>query len=185
MESEWGWDKLDATERRIAELLLQGKSNSAICNEVYLSRARVQECIKRILIKTGADSTRAAIVLLVEERETLTLLRVLDQASDGVVIVQDQVVKFASRTFHDMHGYAPDELNGRPMIELIDQRGWDFVRNQHNRMVDGESFAQSYDITVLCKGGEQKNALVVRAGHVPYKGRAALLVTFPREHSKR
>ena len=75
MESDWKWDKLDPLERKVAELLLQGKSNAAICAEVFHSRARVQECIKRILIKTGADSTRAAIVLLVEERENLALIR--------------------------------------------------------------------------------------------------------------
>ncbi len=97
METGWKWDRLDPLERRVAELLLQGKSNAAICAEVFHSRARVQECIKRILIKTGADSTRGAIVLLAEERETLALLRVLEQANNGVAILQDRVCKFANK----------------------------------------------------------------------------------------
>ena len=64
MESGWGWDRLDPFERRVAELLLEGKSNAAICEEVFHSRARVQDCIKKILIKTKTNSTRSAIVLL-------------------------------------------------------------------------------------------------------------------------
>jgi len=58
VKSDWKWDGLDPCERRVAKLLVQGKSNMAICAEVFLSRARVQDCIKRILIKTGADTTR-------------------------------------------------------------------------------------------------------------------------------
>ena len=47
MESGWKWDRLDPFERRVAELLLEGKSNAAICAEVFHSRARVQDCIKK------------------------------------------------------------------------------------------------------------------------------------------
>jgi PAS domain S-box-containing protein len=179
IESEWLWDGLDPTEQQIAELLVQGESNAAICAEVFLSKARVGEYIKRIVLKTGANSTRAVIALLAAERETQALLRILDQASDGVVIVQDRIVTFANRTFHGMHGYAPGELKGRPLTEFLAPRSWDFVTKQRKLIANGEPFALSYEIAVLRKGGEQKIALVVRAGHVLYRGREALLVTFP------
>jgi PAS domain S-box-containing protein len=173
VKSDWKWDALDPCERGVAELLVQGKSNAAICAEVFLSRARVQDRIKRILIKTGTDSTRAAIVLLVEERETLTLLSVLDQASDGLVVAQDLVVKFANRAFHDFHGYTPGEIEDMPMIELIARRSWDLVANHHRLRLKGEVLAQRYEIGVVCKGGEEKNALVASAGLIQYRGRPA------------
>jgi PAS domain S-box-containing protein len=173
VKSDWKWDALDARERRIAELLVQGKSNAAICNEVFLSKARVQYCIQRILIKTGTDSTRGAIALLVEERETLTLLGVLDQTRSGVVIAQDRVVKFANRAFHDFHGYVPGEIKDMPMTELIARRSYDLVANHHDLRLKGELLNQSYEIRVLCKGGEEKNALVASAGLIQYKGRPA------------
>ena len=127
MDTDWSWDRLDSLERRIAELLVQGESNAAICSEVFLSRARVQECIKRILIKTGARSTRGAIALLVEERENMALLRALDQATDGVVIIQDRVVVFANQALHRIHGYDPYEMHGIPIIELAAPRSRDFL----------------------------------------------------------
>ena len=56
METDWKWKTFEPIERKIAQLLVHGKGNAAICAQVFLSRARVQECIKRILIKTGADT---------------------------------------------------------------------------------------------------------------------------------
>ena len=175
MESEWKWDKLDPTERRIAELLLEGKSNAAICSEVFLSRARVQECIKRILIKTGANSTRGAIAFLVEERENLSLLRTLDQASDGVMIIQDRVAAFANRALHRIHEYEPYEMHGVPMLELIAPGSRDFIMKQYELRIRGEPLVQSYSFRILCKGGQEKDVTVASIRLTRYRGRPAVL----------
>ncbi len=82
----------------------------------------MQECIKRILIKTGAESTRAAIVILVEERETQALLRVLDEASDGVAILQDRLLKFANGALGRILGHNPEEIEWVPFVELAAPR---------------------------------------------------------------
>ena len=177
MESEWKWDRLDLLERKVAELLLQGRSNAAICNEVYLSRARVQECIKRILIKTGADSTRAAIALLVEERETLTLLRVLDTARAGLAIVQDHVVKFANKAMLEIYGYDPEEMVGMPFVELVAPRSRNAALKQAELRLKGEPFSTLYSIGILCKGGREKEVLVANAGEIRYLGRPAVMTT--------
>ena len=176
MESEWKWDKLDPTERHIAELLVQGKSNAAICAEVFLSRARVQECIKRIQIKTGADSTRSAIALLVEERETLSLLRVLDQATDGVAILQDRVVKFVNKSLAEIHGYDdPEEMVGMPFVELIAPGARDTVAERYDLRMQDSPVPRSYVTRILCKGGQEKKVTIASAGLIRYKGRPAVL----------
>jgi PAS domain S-box-containing protein len=175
MRADWKWDKLDSPERLIAELLIQGKSNAAIGSEVFLSRARVQEYIKRILIKTGTESTRAAIALLVEERENMSLLRILDQASDGVVIIQDRVIEFANQAVHRSLGYDPYQLRGIPMIERLAPRSRDFVTSQYDLRLGGEPFLQSYEIRILCKDGQEKDVLVNSAGLIRFRGRVAVL----------
>jgi DNA-binding CsgD family transcriptional regulator len=176
METDWKWDRLNPLERQVAELLVQGKSNAAICDEVFLSRARVQDCIKRILIKTGADSTRAAIALLVEERETLTLLRVLEQPRDGLVIIQDRVARFANSPAREMWGYDGNEMAGIPLIELIALRSRDLVMTQHELRVKGEPFSQTHWIGILCKGGQEKEVMVASAGQIQFRGKPAILV---------
>ena len=175
METGWKWDLLDPLERQVAELLLQGKSNAAISAEVFHSRARVQECIKRILIKTGADSTRSAIVLLVEERETLSLLRVLNQATDGVAILQDRLVKFVNRALERILGYDLEEIAGMPFVELATPGSKDAQAKNYDLRMRGGPFPGTYLATALCKGGQEKDVVIASGGLIRFRGRPALL----------
>jgi len=177
VKSDWKWDALDPRERRVAELLVQGKSNAVICAEVFHSRARVQDCIKKILIKTGADSTRGAIALLVAERQTLTLLGVLDQARAGLAIVQDRVVRFANRAMQQMYGYDLEEMMGMPFLELVAPAFRSAVLRQHELRLKGEPFSTLYVIRILCKGGQEREVVVANAGQIQYKGGPAILIT--------
>jgi PAS domain S-box-containing protein len=172
---DWSWDRFDPLERHVAELLVQGKSNAAICAEVFLSRARVQECIKRILLKTGAESSRAAIALLARERESQSFLAILDQARAGVVVLQDRVVKFANGSARDVWGYGADEIEGMPLIELVAPKSRSLVARQYELRAKGEPFSQSYWIDILCKGGEKKSVSIASAGQIQFKGKPAIL----------
>jgi len=176
MEPDWKWDRLDPVERQVAELLLEGKSNADICAGVFHSRARVQECVKRILIKTGAGSTRAAIVLLAEERETLALLRILKQANDCVMILQDRVCRFANDALAKLLGYTVEELADWPMMELIAPEARDMQMGQYELRMRGEPLPRSYTTRAICKTGEIKELTVASAGLVRYKGRPAIMV---------
>ena len=176
MNSDWKWDQLDPTERRIAELLVQGKSNAAICAELFLSRARVQESIKRIQIKTGADSTRSAIVVLVEERETLSLLRVLDQATDGVAILQDGLFQYVNKSLAEIHGYDdPEEMVGVAFVELIAPGARSTVAERYHLRMQDSPVPRSYVTRILCKGGQEKMVTIASAGLIRYKGKPAVL----------
>jgi PAS domain S-box-containing protein len=175
VKSDWKWDELDPRERRVAELLVEGKCNAAICAEVFLSRARVQNCIKKILIKTGAESTRSAIALLVQERETQSLLRVLQQATDGVVILQDRLVKFANRVLEGIHGYEPNEMVGMPFVELMAPGSKSTTTKHYELRMQGEPAPTSYAIRILCKDGQEKDAMIASAGQIMYRGRPAIL----------
>jgi PAS domain S-box-containing protein len=175
VKSDWKWDELDPRERRVAELLVQGKSNAAICAELFISRARVQDCIKRILIKTGAESTRSAIALLVAERETLSLLRVLQQATDGVVILQDRLLKFANRALEKIHGYEPNEMVGIPFVELMAPGSRNTATKHYELRMQGEPVPTTYATRILCKDGQERDAMVASAGQIRYCGRPAIL----------
>jgi PAS domain S-box-containing protein len=175
MESGWKWDSLDPFERQVAELLLEGKSNAAICEEVFRSRARVQDCIKRIVIKTETDSTRSAIVLLAEERETSSLLHILDQASDGVVIVQDSLLKFVNSAMAKLLGYAAQDMTDVPFAEFLVPESRDAQSKEYAQRLAGDQFPGRYTTRALCKTGEVKKLAVTSGGMVRFKGRPALM----------
>ena len=175
MQSKWKWDTLDPLERQVAELLLRGKSNAVICAEVFHSRARVQEYVKRIVIKTGADSTRGAIVRLAEERETLALLRVVDQATDGVAILQDRVLRFANQAMATLLGYTAEELVGWPIAELLAPEVRDAQVYEYELRMTGDPLPRDYTTRIVCKTGETKELAVASAALVRYQGRPALM----------
>jgi PAS domain S-box-containing protein len=175
VKSGWKWDTLDPLERRVAELLVQGKSNAAICAEVFLSRARVQNCIKKILIKTGADSTRGAIALLLEERENMSLVRLLDQMSDGVAILQDRLVKFVNTALERILGHELEEIAEMPFVELVAPRSKDAQAKNYDLRMRGEPFPGSYVARILYKGGQEKDVTITSAGVIRYGGRPAFL----------
>jgi DNA-binding CsgD family transcriptional regulator/tetratricopeptide (TPR) repeat protein len=51
-----GWEALTPTERRVAELVAQGRSNPDIAVELFLSRSTVQTHVSHILAKLGLHS---------------------------------------------------------------------------------------------------------------------------------
>ncbi len=53
---DFGWDALTPTERKIAYLVADGKSNPDIATDLFLSRNTVQTHVSRILTKLGARS---------------------------------------------------------------------------------------------------------------------------------
>jgi DNA-binding CsgD family transcriptional regulator len=51
-----GWEALTETERRIAALVVEGRSNPTIAAELYLSRRTVRNHVSHILAKLGLNS---------------------------------------------------------------------------------------------------------------------------------
>jgi len=175
MDAEWIWDRLDPIEKRIAELLLEGKSNTVIATEVSLSRSRVQERVKRITIKAGAASTREALVLLAQERETSSLLSILDQATDAVAILQDRACKFANKALAKLLGYTTEEMEGIPFVEFVAPGARDQQVTRYEERLKGEPFPGRYTTRALCKTGESKELVVASGGMVRFKGRPAMM----------
>ncbi|MGB6837508.1 MAG: PAS domain S-box protein [Dehalococcoidia bacterium] len=181
MEIGWRWNRLSPTEKRVAEFLLEGKSNKDICGEMFLSRARVQECIKRIVMKTGAESTRSAITLLAECRETLALLRVLEQATDGVAIVQDGVCMFANRAVAEICGYTLEEIVGMPFLEFAAPEDEGLTKQTYEDRISNKEASSIHRIKVRCKDGHIREVEVAGEGIVRYNGRPAIMVVVRRD----
>jgi PAS domain S-box-containing protein len=175
MDAEWIWDRLEPIEQLIADLLLLGKSNKEITAEAGLSRARTQEYIKRIVIKAGAASTREALVLLTQERETSSLLQILDEATDAVVILQDGLCRFANSALVKMLGYAAQEMVDMPFTGFVAPGARDEQSKRYEERLKGEPFPGRYATRALCKTGEPKQVEVTSGGVVRYKGRPAMM----------
>jgi len=108
---------------------------------------------------------------------------VVEQANDGILIVQDGIIKFANRRLA--------EANGRTVEELLNTNFLDYVRpdevlivaNRHQRRMAGEDVEQVYETVLLHKDGHEI-PVEVNASAITYQGRPAV-IALVRDHTQR
>jgi PAS domain S-box-containing protein len=107
----------------------------------------------------------------------------VEQANDGILIVQDGMIKFANRRLA--------EANGRTVEELINTNFLDYVRpdevphvaNRYHRRMAGEDVEHVYETVLLHRDGHEI-PVEVNAGAIIYHGRPAVFA-FVRDHTER
>jgi two-component system sensor histidine kinase UhpB len=87
-------------------------------------------------------------------QETESRYRILaDQDLTGVYLVVDGVLTFVNRKFAEMHGYAPKELIGRRLLDLIAVEDRATVEEQIRRRLFGEVVSSHYVARGLRRDG--------------------------------
>jgi len=81
---------------------------------------------------------------------------VVENAVEGIVVVQGQTLQFVNPGLVSMIGYSEKELLTRPFLEFIhpEQRKW--VMEIHNKRLKGEEVPSIYELKVLDKKGNVK-----------------------------
>lgn len=97
----------------------------------------------------------------------------VEQATDGVAIAQDGVLKFANRAMAEILGYdTAAEIMGKDFDPFIAPRFKETVAEKHERTMAGEGGPSIFEIAVLNKAGEEV-AVEINAGVVTFEGRPA------------
>ena len=151
------------------------KSKRQLINEVVELRQHIVE-----FDALGAEHERAQEALGESEEKYRILV---EQANDGILIVQEGLIKFANRRLA--------EANGRTVEELINTNFLDYVRpeevprvaNRYQRRMAGEDVEQVYETVLLHKDGHEI-PVEVNAGAITYEGSPAVFA-FVRDHTER
>lgn len=98
----------------------------------------------------------------------------VEQARDGVFIVQDEVIRFANQALAEIHGYTVQELIGMPVSKLVMPEYRDLFVERQNRRKDGETVSALYEVKALCKDGSVKD-VEASAEDIQYEGRPAVM----------
>jgi PAS domain S-box-containing protein len=112
---------------------------------------------------------------LLESEKRYSVL--VEEASDGVVIVQDERVAFANKRCTEIFGYPQSELVGIHYQKLTDEKYKELVKERYDRRLKGEKFPSTYEIEVRTKSGERIPA-ELSATRIDYQGRPANLIIF-------
>ncbi|MFC1967620.1 PAS domain S-box protein [Chloroflexota bacterium] len=136
-----GWRENEARDFLI--LACHQIATNTINAELYKESQR--EIMKRKRVEATLNESELKYSTLVE------------QASDGVIVIQDSILKFVNKAYTRIVGYSTKELLGMPFMNLVPPEYRDQVANQYGKQLEGKPSHSPYLPKVLCKDGTQKD----------------------------
>jgi len=110
---------------------------------------------------------------LLESEKRYSVL--VEEASDGVVIFQDEKIAFTNKKGAELIGYSKDELLGVPFEKLVSEKHRLIVRKRYEERLRGEKLSETFEIELIAKTGEYIQIELTDA-LVHYQGRPADLI---------
>jgi len=99
----------------------------------------------------------------------------VEEASDGVVILQDGKIAFTNQKGPEIVGYSGNELIGVPFEKLVDEKYRQLARERYERRLRGEKVPGIYEIELIGKTGERV-PVEIGSDLIHYQGRPADLI---------
>ncbi|HOJ04524.1 MAG TPA: PAS domain S-box protein [Bacteroidota bacterium] len=130
-----------------------------------------------LLIATVRDITRRLAAERALKESEGKYRNVLENASEGIVVVQDLRIKFFNDAALSFTGLATDVLLELNMLEFIHPDDHHIVRKQYAGRLAGERLPESYDVRMFDSNGTIK-WMEVRDVAISWEGRPATLNFF-------
>jgi PAS domain S-box-containing protein len=111
-----------------------------------------------------------------QQRESEQKYRILvEQADDGIILVQDAVMKYVNPHMAKLLGATVEEMTGSFIADYIDDADADKVIEMHRRRLAGEELPSIYETTLKRRDGRPVQS-ELNVGVVTYRGRPATQV---------
>ncbi len=126
------------------------------------------------ILSSGEDITER---IQLEEELRLSkekYVSVVEHCHDGVVVLQDGLVKFFNQQMADMVGFSKDEAYGKPFIDFISDTYKKKTLAMHQARVQGKDVPSRYEIELVGKDGRMI-PIEINAAEFDYEGRPASL----------
>jgi PAS domain S-box-containing protein len=95
----------------------------------------------------------------------------VDNAAEGISVVQDDVIKFANRKLAEITGYSVDEMNFMPTEKFIHPEDLDGVRRYHVQRMKGGKVPSNFRLRIIDKEGNvrwmERNVAPINWGDKP------------------
>ncbi|HWR57762.1 MAG TPA: HD domain-containing phosphohydrolase, partial [Thermodesulfovibrionales bacterium] len=171
--------KLSAIESKAPVIVLTGLADEAIGAQA------VKEGAQDYLIKGQIDKNLLvrSITYAIERRKAEDLLRqseekyrnLVERARDGIVIIQDETIKFANARMAELDGGRVEQLVGSSFTDHVHPSELPRIVDMYRRRMAGEKLPDMYEAILLRKDGSSAPA-ELSAGIITYDGRPADLV---------
>jgi len=118
-----------------------------------------------------AISQRNQVELALEASEK-KYSTIVEKGNDGIVIIQDGLVKFFNSKMSEMTGYSIDEGIGKPFINCVSPASRKLVFERYEKRLAGESVPNRYEFEMISKNGTNI-PVEVNASIIDYEGKPA------------
>lgn len=108
---------------------------------------------------------------LLESEKRYSVL--VEEAGDGVIILQDGKVVFANKKAAEVIGYSRDELKRLPLEKLVDEKYLPLAKKMYERNLRGD-VPTTFEVEWRTKNGE-RIPIEVSGARIYYEGRPAVL----------
>jgi phosphoserine phosphatase RsbU/P len=122
---------------------------------------------------SATGDLRTWLLALQESEEIYRNL--VERSNDGVVVLQDRLVKLANPRFIEMSGYSAETLLETPFTDYLTPDEIAVLQKRYEQRMAGEYVPAVYETTMTRRGGV-KLPLEISAAMVSFRGRPADLV---------
>jgi len=88
------------------------------------------------------------------EKSEMRYRQLAENAGEAILVIQDNVIKFANPKGAELSGYSIEELGSRPFVNFIHSNDIDMVADRYARRLKGEAVPQIYDFRIIRKDGD-------------------------------
>jgi two-component system cell cycle sensor histidine kinase/response regulator CckA len=141
----------------------------------HLVKTLIEEKQKTKELESEVRTLQQNQQALLESEATYATL--VENAHDGVTILQDTTFKFANQAALDIVGYTIEEIGGLKFNEVIAPESASEMWSRYQRRLAGENVTNEYEATFLHKNGERRS-VELSAERIQYQGRPAVMAIF-------
>ncbi len=123
----------------------------------------------------------AATQTLSESEEKYRYL--VERATDGIIIVQDGIVRFSNIRLAEMFGYTVDEMIDTSFLDYVFPDERSRITDIYKRRLQGKDAPDIYEMLALHKDGRRID-IEINSGIITYHGKPAIL-SFVRDITER
>ncbi len=98
---------------------------------------------------------------------------IVNKGNDGIVIVQDGLIRFANPTIAAISHSTPEDLIGKPFVDFVSPAHRDLLAERYKLRMSGEETPSIYESEGVSTDG--KTSIEINASIIEYEGRPALM----------
>jgi PAS domain S-box-containing protein/putative nucleotidyltransferase with HDIG domain len=106
-----------------------------------------------VALREVTDRKRAEERLLASQERNRLLI---ENANEAIVVIQDEVLKFANPKTQELFGCPAQELVLKPVMDIIHPEDRRMVMGQHFKRLQGDEVARAYEFRIVDKAGNTK-----------------------------